>query len=141
MHPDSDVEAARPPRATEYHYGRMQRLARLEQKHGMQRRFVAAIFGGLSVTAPMLVMAIHQSEVKTLITASVAVVVFALIVAWKSSAQAETFFCNDGSLCCGFGGICWGQWQLDRMFRVTLVDLTIWKILDEAGRRSGENHL
>lgn len=62
----------------------------MEREHGMRQRFVAAIFGGLSVIAPMLVMAIHPSEVKTLVTASVAVVGFSLALAWKSSAQVET---------------------------------------------------
>ena len=92
MYPDSDVESARPPErgVTKHRFERMQRLARLERKHGMQRRFVVAIFGGLSVIAPMLVMAIHPSQVKTLATASVAVIVFALILAWKSSARVET---------------------------------------------------
>lgn len=56
----------------------------------MKKRVIAAIFGGLSVIVPMLIMAIHPSQVKTLVTASVAVLVFALALAWKSSAQIET---------------------------------------------------
>ena len=75
---------------TQDDFARGQRLIWLEYKHGMPKRFVAAIFGGLSVIAPMLVMAIHPSEVKTLVTASVAVVGFSLALAWKSSAQVET---------------------------------------------------
>lgn len=38
----------------------------------------------------MLIMAIHPSQLKTLVTASVAVVLFSLVVAWQSSAKMET---------------------------------------------------
>ena len=62
----------------------------MERKAGMRRRFLAAIMGGFSVIIPMLIMAIHPSVVKTLVTASVAVLLFALGLAWQSSAQVET---------------------------------------------------
>lgn len=87
--PDDEESATNGRNKTEFQHERAQRLNRLEHDHGMRKRFIAAIFGGLSVIAPMLVMAIHPSQVKTLVTASVAVVVFALALAWKSSAQVE----------------------------------------------------
>ena len=67
----------------------MKRLDLLERQTGFQARFITAMLGGLALVAPMLIMAIHPNRLKTLITASVAVFLFALGVAWKSSAQRQ----------------------------------------------------
>lgn len=56
----------------------------------MRTRFVAAVSGGLSLIVPMLIMAINPSQIKTLVTSSVAVLLFSLGLAWKSSAKTET---------------------------------------------------
>ena len=54
-------------------------------------RFIVAITGGLSLVVPMLIMRIHQSPNKSLITTSVAVVLFAGVVSVGFSASnAET---------------------------------------------------
>ncbi|KAM6527657.1 hypothetical protein FALCPG4_008708 [Fusarium falciforme] len=45
-------------------------------------RFTIAITGGLFVVVPMIIMSIDESQVKSLVTVSVAVVVFALIVSF-----------------------------------------------------------
>ncbi len=45
--------------------------------------------GGLALVVSMLIMAIHPLREKTLITASLAVFLFALGLAWKSSAQRQ----------------------------------------------------
>lgn len=45
-------------------------------------RFTIAITGGLFVVVPMIIMNIDESQVKSLVTVSVAVVVFALIVSF-----------------------------------------------------------
>lgn len=84
-------EGSDEPRSiTESIDGRTQRLNRMEQQRGTYRRFAAAVLGGLSVNVPMLVMAINPSKVKDLVAASVAVVLFALGLAWKPSAQVKT---------------------------------------------------
>ncbi|KAL8832886.1 MAG: hypothetical protein Q9170_004688 [Blastenia crenularia] len=70
-------------------WGEKERVARVERKRGMKNRFIAAIVGGLSIIVPMLVMAIHPSQLKTLVTAGVAVLLLAVGLAWKSSAQVE----------------------------------------------------
>ena len=43
-------------------------------------RFIVAMVGGLSLVVPMLIMRLHQNENKSLITTSVAVVLFSGIV-------------------------------------------------------------
>lgn len=43
-------------------------------------RFIVAITGGLSLVVPMLIMRLHQNPTKSLITTSVAVVLFAAVV-------------------------------------------------------------
>lgn len=68
---------------------RQARLDDLERESGFQMRFVTAILGGLALIAPMLIMAIHPIREKTLITASLAVFLFALGLAWKSSAKRQ----------------------------------------------------
>ncbi|KAL8715700.1 MAG: hypothetical protein Q9220_000367 [cf. Caloplaca sp. 1 TL-2023] len=70
-------------------WGMDERVARVARRRGMKNRLTAAIVGGLSVIGPMLIMAIHPSQVKTLVTASAAVILFAVGLAWKSSAQVE----------------------------------------------------
>lgn len=55
------------------------------------RRFIVALTGGLSLVVPMLIMRINETTTKSLVTTSVAVVLFAIIVSlgFKASA-AET---------------------------------------------------
>jgi hypothetical protein len=52
-------------------------------QHGIRGRFAMAITGGLALIGPMLIMAIHPSLKKNLITVSVCVFVFAILMAWK----------------------------------------------------------
>ncbi|KAL9630456.1 MAG: hypothetical protein Q9204_004712 [Flavoplaca sp. TL-2023a] len=75
---------------TQFDYERSERRERLARKLGMRNRFIAAVLGGLSLIAPMLIMAIKPSQVKTLCTSSVAVLLFSLGLAWMSSARTET---------------------------------------------------
>jgi len=70
-------------------YRRNARLDLLERRSGFKMRFLTAIMGGLALVVPMLIMAIHPLREKTLITASLAVFLFALGLAWKSSAQRQ----------------------------------------------------
>ena len=54
-------------------------------------RFIVAIAGGLSLVVPMLIMSINQNLTKSLITSSVAVVLFAgLVSVVFSASNAET---------------------------------------------------
>lgn len=69
---------------------RSERRERLARKLRMRNRFIGALCGGLSVIAPMLIMAINPSRIKTLVTASVAVLLFSIGLAWRSSAKIET---------------------------------------------------
>ena len=54
-------------------------------------RFIVAFTGGLSLVVPMLIMRIHQNSTKSLITTSVAVVLFSAVVSVVFNASnAET---------------------------------------------------
>ena len=54
-------------------------------------RFIFAITGGLSLVIPMLIMRIHENSTKSLITTSVAVILFAAVVSVGFAASnAET---------------------------------------------------
>ena len=54
-------------------------------------RFIVAITGGLSLVIPMLIMRIHDNSTKSLITTSIAVVLFAAVVSVGFAASnAET---------------------------------------------------
>lgn len=75
---------------TQNDYFRAERRERLARRFGMRNRLIAAVLGGLSLVVPMLIMAIKPSQLKTLITSSVAVLLFSLGLAWKSSARTET---------------------------------------------------
>ena len=70
-------------------FSRMQHIDRLNRQLNFKTRFATAILGGLALIVPMLIMAIHPIKKKTLITASVAVFLFAVGVAWKSSAKEQ----------------------------------------------------
>lgn len=67
-----------------------QRRERIARRPGMRNRLIAALFGGLSLIVPMLIMAINSSQVKTLVTSSVAVLLFSLSLAWEFTAKIET---------------------------------------------------
>jgi VIT1/CCC1 family predicted Fe2+/Mn2+ transporter len=45
-------------------------------------RFVISFIGGVFLVAPMVIMTFHQSQTKSLVTVSVAVVLFALILSF-----------------------------------------------------------
>lgn len=44
------------------------------------KRFIVAVTGGLSLVVPMLIMRINENTTKSLVTTSVAVILFAVIV-------------------------------------------------------------
>ena len=77
-------------RLKEREFYKSQRRDRVARRLGMRNRLIAAVFGGLSLIVPMLIMAIRPSQVKTLVTSSVAVLLFAVGLAWKSTAKIET---------------------------------------------------
>lgn len=83
------AETLRPIRPTVDGYFRSVRQERVARRFGMRNRLIAAGCGGLSLVVPMLIMAIKPSQVKTLVTASVAVLLFSFGLAWKSSARVE----------------------------------------------------
>ncbi|CAO1602662.1 hypothetical protein XANCAGTX0491_006267 [Xanthoria calcicola] len=74
----------------EREFYKSQRRDRVARRLGMRNRLIAAAFGGLSLIVPMLIMAICPSQAKTLVTSSVAVLLFAVGLAWKSMAKIET---------------------------------------------------
>jgi hypothetical protein len=58
---------------------------KIEKETGRKRfisRAATAVFGGLAVTAPMLIMSLHPTRLTQLLTASLFVVFVALILAW-----------------------------------------------------------
>lgn len=53
-------------------------------------RLYMALFGGLALTVPMLIMTLHQSKVTSLVTTSVFVIAVAVALAWfMKDAQAK----------------------------------------------------
>ncbi|XMA14588.1 hypothetical protein WAI453_007379 [Rhynchosporium graminicola] len=49
-----------------------------------------AVFGGLALVAPMLIMTLHEGKTTSLVTTSVFVFVVAIILAWRmKDAQAK----------------------------------------------------
>jgi hypothetical protein len=53
------------------------------------RRFFAALFGGITLIGPMLLMVLHKDKATDLSTTSVAVFLFAIVVAYFSDAAPE----------------------------------------------------
>ena len=58
-------------------------------KHGFRRRFFMALFSGLALIVPMLIMAIHNSLTKSLITSSLFVLAFAFVLALEISKESD----------------------------------------------------
>jgi VIT1/CCC1 family predicted Fe2+/Mn2+ transporter len=53
----------------------------LEEKRRFASRAIAAVFGGLAIIAPMLIMSLHPTKLTQLLTASLFVVSVALVLA------------------------------------------------------------
>lgn len=53
------------------------------------RRFTMALFGGVTLVGPMLLMVLHKDRTSDLSTTSVAVFFFAIVVAYYSDATPE----------------------------------------------------
>ena len=58
------------------------------QKNALTQRIVMALFGGIALIGPMLIMTLHRSRNSSLITASVATFVFALVMAFAARDSA-----------------------------------------------------
>ena len=58
------------------------------QKNALTQRIVMALFGGVALIGPMLIMTLHQSRNTSLITASVATFLFALVMAFAARDSA-----------------------------------------------------
>lgn len=53
------------------------------------KRFYFAIIGGLAIVIPVLIIALGDVPTKNMVTISVAIFLFALVVAWASAASPE----------------------------------------------------
>ena len=58
------------------------------QKNALTERIIMALFGGAALIGPMLIMTLHQSRNTSLITASVATFLFALVMAFAARDSA-----------------------------------------------------
>ena len=58
------------------------------QKNALTQRIIMALFGGVALIGPMLIMTLHQSRNTSLITASVATFLFALVMAFAARDSA-----------------------------------------------------
>lgn len=58
------------------------------QKNALTQRIIMALFGGIALIGPMLIMTLHQSRNTSLITASVATFLFALVMAFAARDSA-----------------------------------------------------
>jgi VIT1/CCC1 family predicted Fe2+/Mn2+ transporter len=65
------------------------RLVKDRSLRAFLRRFVAALFGGITLVGPMLLMVLHKDKATDLSTTSVAVFLFAIVVAYFSDAAPE----------------------------------------------------
>jgi len=72
-HTDETVQGARVKMLT----------AEEEKKTQFISRLAMALFGGLALIAPMLIMTLHQTRLTTLLTTSLFVVAVAVILGWK----------------------------------------------------------
>lgn len=63
------------------------RLEARRRKEEFPRRLLTALFGGVAVVAPMVIMSLGRSLIKSLITSSVAMLVFGVVLAWTSAAD------------------------------------------------------
>lgn len=66
------------------------RLLEKRRKADFPRRLLTALFGGAAVVAPMVIMSLHRSLIKSLVTSSVAMLVFGVTLAWTSAADEAT---------------------------------------------------
>jgi hypothetical protein len=65
------------------------RLVKDRSLSAFLRRFSAALFGGITLIGPMLLMVLHKDKATDLLTTSVAVFLFAIVVAYFSDAAPE----------------------------------------------------
>lgn len=63
------------------------RLEARRRKEEFPRRLLTALFGGAAVVVPMVVMSLSRSLVRSLVTSSVAMLVFGVVLAWTSAAD------------------------------------------------------
>jgi hypothetical protein len=63
------------------------RLEARRRKEEFPRRLLTALFGGVAVVVPMVIMSLGRSLVKSLITSSVAMLIFGVVLAWTSAAD------------------------------------------------------
>ena len=59
-----------------------------QRKHAFTERLAMALFGGVALIGPVLIMTIHPSQTKSLVTVSVATILFALCLAIFANSTA-----------------------------------------------------
>ena len=62
---------------------------RVEQRRQFLNRLYAALFGGVVVMVPMLIMTLHADTVTQLVTTSVFVLIIGLVLAWFMEDAAQ----------------------------------------------------
>jgi hypothetical protein len=60
----------------------------LEKKRTPSLRLIMALFGGIAIIVPMLIMALHSSRTTNLVTTSVATFLFAIIIAFGAKGSS-----------------------------------------------------
>jgi hypothetical protein len=81
---DSVVEASS---ATDKEVAHKKRVEEQQRKAGFHRRLGMALFGGLSLIVPMIIMTLNSSTEKSLITSSLFVLAFAVVMAATTAAR------------------------------------------------------
>jgi cell division protein FtsW (lipid II flippase) len=71
------------------HFGQRNRINKDRSTKALLGRFIMALFGGVALVGPMLLMVLHNDLATTLSTASIAVFLFAAVVAFGSAAPPE----------------------------------------------------
>ncbi|KAH9884584.1 hypothetical protein F4778DRAFT_762750 [Xylariomycetidae sp. FL2044] len=68
------------------------RMMELRRKKEFPRRLLTAIIGGIFVIVPMIIMSFDPSRIKSLVTSAVAVVLFAVTLAWCTTSDDSSLF-------------------------------------------------
>ncbi|KAI1268303.1 hypothetical protein F5Y18DRAFT_223840 [Xylariaceae sp. FL1019] len=85
-------EAAAQSDPTEVEYRHKVQVMEKQRRSEFPRRLVTAIVGGLFVIVPMLIMSIHGTKTKSLVTSTISVFLFAMTLAWTSTSDDVSLF-------------------------------------------------
>jgi VIT1/CCC1 family predicted Fe2+/Mn2+ transporter len=81
---DEDIDID-PRKSRARSYNRAARRDEYQRRRGFPVRLFAALVGGASLIVPMVVMSLHPDQTKSLVTTSLFILLFAVLIAWRTS--------------------------------------------------------